>query len=533
MSKYDVVIKHAKIVDGTGSPWFFGDIAIKGDTIAHMGRVVDTEDAQVIDATGKTVCPGFIDLHSHSDLYVLEVGLVSAKTRQGITTELLGQDGISAAPLPHAYLKQWQGNLSGLDGTPDIEWDWHNVDSYLSKIERAMPGSNYAYLVPHGNLRLQVIGLENRKATSDEIKEMAHILEQSLKQGACGLSSGLIYLPCMYGDYEEIEALCEVAAAYGVPFIVHQRSEGDEILESMDELLVIAKRTGVHLHFSHFKVCGRKNWHKTADVLKKLNQAREDGIEVTFDQYPYTAGSTMLSAVLPPWAHEGGTPALMVRLQNSLLREEMTNEMCTGVPGWDSMYEWAGPEGIIITSVESEANQTCVGRTLQQITEMRGGQDPIETALDLILEESNAVGMIDFVMDEASVAAIMQHPAGTICTDGLLGGEPHPRAYGSFPRVLGKYTRDEGLFTLEESIRRMTSQPARIIGFTDRGTLREGMKADIVIFNEATVTDTATYEVPRSYPVGIEWVFVNGKPVIEGTTEHHVESGRVLRRVYP
>ncbi|MGN7359824.1 N-acyl-D-amino-acid deacylase family protein [Paenibacillus sp. SAF-054] len=532
MNNFDIVLKNAKIVDGTGSPWYYADIAVKGDAIALIGKINETGTAKVIDANGFIVSPGFIDMHSHSDLFVMESGFVSAKVRQGITTELLGQDGISAAPLPQEFIGRWQDNLSGLDGMPDIEWDWDNVDSYLTKIQIAQPASNYAYLAPHGNLRMQVVGLDNRTATAEEIEEMTRLLRDALDQGACGLSSGLIYLPCMYGDYAEIEALCEVAAEYGVPFIVHQRSEGDEILESMDELLVIAERTGVHLHFSHFKVCGRLNWHKTPEVLAKLDQAREQGIEVTFDQYPYTAGSTMLSATLPPWAHEGGAAKLMERLQEPKLREKMAADMRTGFAGWDSMYAWAGPDGILITSVESENNKSCVGRTLQQITEARGCTDPIETALDLIFEEHNAVGMVDFVMDDASVAMIMQHPAGTICTDGLLGGQPHPRAFGSFPRVLGKYTREEKLFTLEESIRRMTSQPARIIGFTDRGTIREGMKADMVVFDEARIKDTATYENPRSYSDGIALVMVNGKVVVEGNAEHRLPSGKVLRRSY-
>jgi len=358
------------------------------------------------------------------------------------------------------------------------------------------------------------------------------LLRASLDQGACGLSSGLIYLPCMYGDYEEIEVLCGVAAEYGVPFVVHQRSEGDEILESMDELLDIARKTGVHLHFSHFKVCGRLNWGKTNAVLQKLDEARQSGLEVTFDQYPYTAGSTMLSAILPPWAHEGGTEALMERLRSPDLRRRMSAEMKTGFAGWDSIYAWAGPEGITITSVESQANQICVGRNLLEITSLKEGSDPIETALDLILEESNAVGMIDFVMDEDSVSAIMKHPAGTICTDGLLGGEPHPRAFGSFPKVLGKYVRQDKIYTLEEAIRRMTSQPARIIGFTDRGVLREGMKADLIAFHELDVTDTATYECPKSFPKGIELVIVNGQVVADGNTEYRVAAGQVLRRSY-
>ena len=531
MSHYDIIIRNAKIVDGTGSPWYRGDIGIKGDRIARIGRLGRAAADETLDAAGLVVTPGFIDMHSHSDLFVLESGTVPAKLRQGITTELLGQDGISAAPLPEEYIDRWKGNLAGLDGTPAIEWDWRDVDSYLNKIEAARPECNYAYLVPHGNLRMQVIGLDDKPATREEIEEMARLLRRGLDQGACGLSSGLIYLPCMYGDYREIEALCAVAAEYGVPFIVHQRSEGDEILESMDELLAVAERTGVHLHFSHFKVCGRMNWHKTAELLAKLDQARASGIEVTFDQYPYTAGSTMLSAILPPWAHDGGTPAMLERLKSAEWRRRMAAEMAAGLPGWDSMYRWAGPEGIVITSVATEANAPCVGRTLADIAAARG-TDPIEAAFDLILEERNAVGMIDFVMDESSVSRIMRHPAGTICTDGLLGGEPHPRTYGAFPKVLGRYVREMRLFSLEEAVRRMTSQPARIIGFTDRGVIREGMKADLVVFDDRMIADTATYEKPRSYPAGIRWVIVNGRVAVDGDRERRAMAGEVLRRTY-
>lgn len=531
---YDIVLRNGKIVDGSGSPWYYADIGIVGDRIAYIGKIsADRNDiGQEYDVTGLTVSPGFIDMHCHSDLFILKTPYISAKIRQGITTDLLGQDGISAAPLPTEHKAAWQANLSGLDGTPDIDWDWSDVGSYLDKIESNGPSYNVAYLVPHGNLRMQIVGLDDREATDEEIAEMQQLLRQALDQGGCGLSSGLIYLPCMYAHYREIEGLCRVAAAYGVPFIVHQRSEGDEILESMDELLDIARKTGVHLHFSHFKVCGRLNWGKTTAVLKKLDDARLEGLEVTFDQYPYTAGSTMLSAILPPWVHDGGTMAMLQRLAEPSLRERMTAEMSAGFAGWDSIYAWAGAEGIFITSVASDKNRQLVGKSLQEAAELLGATDPITAAFELILEEENAVGMIDFVMDEASVTAILRHPAGTLCTDGLLGGEPHPRAYGSFPKVLGRYVREQGVSTLEETVRRMTSQPARIIGFTDRGLIRQEMKADLVVFDERLIADTATYKQPRSYPVGIDYVFVNGRPVVEKGSEHEIPAGRVLRRQY-
>lgn len=529
---YDLVLTHAKIIDGTGSPWYDGDIGIIGQEIAAIGRLTDAPAKKIIDVKGKVVCPGFIDMHTHSDLFVLEKPLIEAKIRQGITTDLLGQDGIAAAPLPNQYVGTWRKNLSGLDGTPDINWDWVDVDEYLTKIEKLQPSYNLAFLVPHGNIRMEVLGLENRIATDEEIEKMKAVLRLSLEQGACGLSTGLIYPPCCFADRRELKALCTVIAEYGVPLVIHQRSEGDEIIESMHELIEMMKETGAHLHFSHLKVCGKKNWHKTDEVLSIIDQARNEGVEVTFDQYPYTAGSTMLSAILPPWAHDGGTEKLLQRLTDEELKNRMKREMETGCPGWDSMSEWAGWDGIVITSVVSEENQHIVGKSILEITKLLGKEDPADVALDLILVEKNAVGMIDFVMSDEYVSKIMAHPAGTIGSDGLLGGKPHPRAYGSFPRVLGKYVREEKVLPLHEMIRRLTSQPARIIGLQDRGIVREGMKADLVVFDEEHVIDSATYANPRQFPIGIPYVIVNGKVVIDHETTNETHSGEVLRRTY-
>lgn len=529
---FDLIIRNGRVIDGTGSPWYQADIGIVGSIIASIGNLTGQEAAEEIDAGGQIVCPGFIDMHTHSDLFILAQPYLSAKIRQGITTDLLGQDGISAAPLAPQFIDAWQKNLAGLDGTPEIEWDWTDVDSYLEKIEKAKPCYNLSYLVPHGNLRMQVMGLEGRTATAEEIAEMQRLLRIALEQGASGLSSGLIYPPCCYAELTEIEALCQVAAEYGAPFVVHQRSEGDDIISSMQELIDIAQRTGLHLHFSHFKICGKKNWHKADDVLQLLDDSRAAGVEITFDQYPYTAGSTMLSAILPPWAHAGGTNEMLTRLADPLKQSEMKKDMKEGIHGWDSMYDWAGPEGIFITSVASEKNQDVVGKHLGEIAHMRGDADPADTALRLILEEKNAVGMIDFVMDDAVVSRIMAHPVGSFGSDGLLGGEPHPRAYGSFPRILGKYARDEQALTVVEAIRKATSHPARILGLSDRGIVREGLKADLVIFNEQSVIDKATYDQPRQFPEGILYVVVNGQIVLANGEERHVPAGQVLRRRY-
>lgn len=529
---FDLLIRNGKIIDGTGSPWFYGDIGVKNGRIEKIGTLSTCEAKEVIDAKQQVVSPGFIDMHTHSDLVILDEPLIEAKVRQGITTDLLGQDGIAAAPLPEEFVSPWRKNMAGLNGTPPIDWDWRTVGDYLNKIEANNPSYNLAVLAPHGNIRMEVMGLDNRPATDEEIKQMQDVLRRSLDEGAVGLSTGLIYPPCCFAEMKELEALCEVIAEYGVPLVIHQRSEGDEILESMQELIDMMKRRDAHLHFSHLKNCGRDNWYKTPDVLKKIDQARAEGLEVTFDQYPYTAGSTMLSAILPPWAHDGGSEKMLERLTDSEVRERIVNEMASALKGWDSISKWAGWDGIIITSVDSKERQHYLGKTIIQIAELEKRSDYANVALDLILYEKNAVGMIDFVMNEESIKAILAHPAGTIGSDGLLGGEPHPRAFGSFPRILGKYVREEKVLPLEDMIRRMTSQPARIIGLQDRGVLREGLVADIVIFDPDQIMDQATFEKPRQYNLGIDTVIVNGQVVIQGEQAYQKAAGKVIRREY-
>lgn len=529
---FDLIIRNGKIIDGTGSPWYYGDIGISNGFIKKIGKLNHIESVETIDAQRQIVSPGFIDMHTHSDLVILDEPLIEAKVRQGITTDLLGQDGIAAAPLPSEYVSPWKKNMAGLNGTPPIEWDWRTVGDYISKIEANKPSYNLAVLVPHGNIRMEVMGLDNRLATDQEIEQMQRVLRRSLDEGAVGLSTGLIYPPCCFAEMKELEALCQVIAEYGVPLVIHQRSEGDEILESMQELVDMMKRCGAHLHFSHLKNCGKDNWHKTADVLKTIDLARADGLEVTFDQYPYTAGSTMLSAILPPWAHDGGSEKMLERLNDSVQRKRMVSEMATALKGWDSISKWADWDGIIITAVATEESQGYVGKTIKEIGAIKNTTDYANLALDLILQEKNAVGMIDFVMNEESVQAILAHPAGTIGSDGLLGGEPHPRAYGSFPRILGKYVRENHVLSLEEMIRRMTSQPARIIGLQDRGIIREGMAADIVIFNPDSIIDQATYETPRQHNKGIDYVIVNGHIVINKEQSYRKPAGVVFKREY-
>lgn len=532
--KFDLIIKNGKIVDGTGAPWFYGDIGINGDEIAKIGSLSGADATRVIDAKGEIVSPGFVDMHVHSDLYVFQTPELKPKLLQGITTECYGQDGVSAAPLVDANLKDWQANLSGLDGEPEeADWKWRSVDDYLTEISGAKPYMNVTYLVPHGNIRSCVMGYDDREATDDEIAQMQTILRRCLDEGAVGMSTGLIYTPCNFSNLKELEGLCQVLGEYGVPLVIHQRSEGDEILDSMDELIGIAKRAGNHLHVSHLKVCGSFNWYKTPKLLQKIDDARADGVEVTFDQYPYDGGSTMMSALLPNWVKDGGLEALFKRLADPTDRDRIAKEMKTALPGWDSFSKWAGWDKIIITSVSSEKNQPLVGKTMTEVGKMLGRTDYEYLCMDLVLEEKNAISMIDIVINDDDIKTIMAHPAGTIGSDALLVGTPHPRAYGTFPRVIGKYVREEHVLPLEQMIRRITSQAARILGISDRGILREHAKADITIFDFDHIIDRATFADPKQYPEGISAVIINGQQVVDhGTVLPNAASGKVLRATY-
>lgn len=527
------LIKNTWIIDGTGEKRYKGSLLIEGVRIQKIFQECETNGIEanvdkVIDAKGLICAPGFIDTHSHSDLKVLTEPELLPKLMQGITTEVLGQDGISMAPLPEEYIGPWKKNLAGLEGEDEnIDWHYGNVKNYLGQIEKAKPSLNEMYLLPHGNVRMAAMGLDNRKPTHEELTKMCEIVEQEMQNGCVGLSDGLIYMPCAYSQTEEIIELCKVVHKYDGIYVVHQRSEADDILESMDEMLRVARASGVHLHFSHFKVCGKPNWNKLDGMLQKLDEAKKEGISISFDQYPYIAGSTMLGVILPPWAHDGGTEKLMERLKNHALREKMKEDMEKGIPGWDNFIQFAGIEGIFITSVVSEKNKEVIGLSLKELGEKRG-KEPLEATFDLLLEEKNAVGMVDFYGTEEQVKRIMARPEMNLCTDGLLSGKPHPRVYGAFPRMLGKYVREEKCFSLETAIYKMAAKPAQVFKMKERGQIKEGFFADIVLFNEQEVKDQGTFENPAQYPVGMEYVWVNGSLEIENSKFTGSREGKVL-----
>ena len=398
-----MLIQNGRVIDGTGAPSVQADILVQDGRIQAIGQGLNAQADQVIDATGLTVAPGFIDTHSHSDLDVLLRPQVLPKVMQGITTELLGQDGVSMAPLPVQYISSWRKNLAGLDGDTDqIDWTFETTDNYLKMIEKATPGLNEMYLVPHGNIRMEAMGLDNRLPTEEEIEKMKAITRREMEAGAMGLSTGLIYIPCAYSESREIIEMCKVVAEYDGVFVIHQRSEADTILESMEEVIEIGRKSGVKVHWSHFKVCGKQNWDKVDGVLELLDKAKQEGITVSFDQYPYVAGSTMMGAILPPWVHDGGTDKAVARLADHELRKKMVEDMENGIPGWDNFVSFAGFENIYVTSVKTEKNADAVGLSIVELAEKRG-VDPYTAAFDLLMEEENAVGMVDFYGTEEHV----------------------------------------------------------------------------------------------------------------------------------
>ncbi|MFA6849798.1 MAG: D-aminoacylase [Selenomonadaceae bacterium] len=524
------LLKNITIIDGTGNKKYKGNVLLEDTRISALGDVPDQMVDAVIDGRQLVAAPGFIDTHSHSDLQVLLHPEVLPKVMQGITTEMLGQDGVSMAPLPKEYISSWRKNLAGLDGDSDvIDWNYKTTDGYLTAIEQKKPGINEAYLVPHGNVRMEAMGLDNRQPDKEELAKMCGIVQREMEAGAFGLSTGLIYMPCAYGNTEELIALCKVVAGYDGVFVIHQRSEADTILDSMQEVIRIGRESGARIHWSHFKVCGRKNWDKIDRVIELLEKAKAEGIRVSFDQYPYVAGSTMLGVILPPWAHDGGTNKLVARLSNKKLRARMVYDMEHGIDGWDNFVEFAGLDKIFITSVKTQKNQDAVGLSLIEFGKLRG-KDTYEAVLDLLMEEENAVGMVDFYGTETHVQRFMKRSEMNVCTDGLMAGKPHPRVYGAFPRVLGKYVREDKVLTLEEAIYKMTGKPAGVFGIKDRGLLKAGFYADLVIFNPDIICDKGTFTNPAQYPEGIAYVFVNGVLTVHNGQYIGQRNGKVLRQ---
>ncbi len=526
----DILLRNGRILDGSGTPWFRADVGVKDGKIALVRHRIEDEAVNTVDLSGNILCPGFVDTHTHSDLLLFAHPGEAEKLHQGITTALLGQDGLSVAPLDDPNKKPMMQRVSGLLGTYLESWPWNTMAEYLEAVKARSSAVNTAMLVPHGAIRAMVVGWGDRPATSGEIGAMKSLLAESLSQGAFGLSTGLIYPPGMYADRTELVELCRTTGESGGFFVVHMRNEGDYLLDSILEVGEICLEADCPLHISHLKVAGKQNWGKAVEALELLENFRDKGLEITFDQYPYVAGSTMLDALIPPRFHTGGTAHLLEGLKNPSVRDDI-RKMQAGTTGerWENWIASCGWESIMINSVKTDKNRFTEGKMISEIAEQTG-RDPLDVVCDLLLDEDNAVTMTQFYGCEDDLKEIMKSPYMMLCSDAIVGGKPHPRAFGSTARLLGKYVREENVMPLSEAVRKMTYTPCRKIGIRDRGLIREGMVADITVFNPDKIIDRGTFTDPCQHPVGIEYVLVSGVLAFSKGQLTSAMEGKVLKR---
>ena len=525
-----IVFRGCDVVDGTGAPRRRADVAVDGGRIAGVGLGpsdgVDVSAAdRVVDAGGLVLAPGFIDMHAHSDLAVLTDPAHLAKVAQGVTLEVVGQDGLSYAPVDDTTLALLRRQLAGWNGDPDgFAWDWRGVGGYLDRVDRGC-AVNVAYLVPHGTLRLLCVGPDDRPATPEQLAEMRRLLALGLSEGAVGMSSGLTYTPGMYAGTDELVGLCRVVTGAGGYHGTHHRGYGAGALEAYQEMIFVAAESGCPVHLTHATMNFPLNAGRAGELLALVDAATADGVDVTLDTYPYLAGATMLAALLPSWAADGGPDALAARLTDPDARRRMTHDL--EVVGSDGCYkvpvDWA------TIQFSGSRNEAVVGTTVARAA-AAAGTPPAEFVFDRLLADELSTACVMHVGNEENVRAIMRHPAHMVGSDGLLiGGRPHPRAWGTFPRYLARYVRELGLLTLEECVAKMTGRSARRLGLTDRGIVSPGYAADLVLFGPDTVLDTATYEEPRRTPEGIPYVLVGGEFVIDDGVRTQALPGRAIR----
>jgi len=523
---YELRILDGLVLDGLGNPTRKHNIYVAGDRIELVSSGEMLPADETLSTKGLVVAPGFVDTHSHSDLMLFTDPFAKSKITQGVTTEIVGQDGFSVAPVRRDVQPELARYLSGLAGQLD-HWDWDSFDSYLKRISELHTTVNVASLVGSGTLRALSVGFDRKPADEKDLELMRALVGDAMRQGAVGLSSGLIYPPSSYADEKELVELCKVASEHNGIYVTHIRNEGDRLIESVDEAIRVATKAKIPLHISHHKALGKDNWGKTEQTLQKIDSLIAQGSSLSCDIYPYTAGSTMLSAALPPWALEGGPKAVRQRLLDPEQRRRIAQELEHGAPGWKSYSQMGGWDKIVITY--SSARKEVEGKSLAQISE-ESGVPPADVAIDLLLESQEAVSMVIFHISEDDIRNVLAHESSTVCTDGLLIGNPHPRAYGAFPRAIRRYVIEERLVPLEKAIRKMTSLPAARFGLKDRGILRSGAFADIVVFDPERIRDTATYENPRVFAEGVSYVIVNGQLVFREGSFTGVRSGRALRR---
>jgi N-acyl-D-amino-acid deacylase len=527
--EYDLVIANGRVVDGTGAPWFNADVGIRGDRIAAIGRLGDAPAKRRIDARGRVVAPGFIDLLGQSEMLLLVDGRAESKVRQGITTEITGEGG-SVAPVVAEALRDAKPWLDRYHLTVD----WNDLDGYLERLTAARPAINLGTLVGAGQVRRAVLGSKDVVPNAEQLARMEAEVDKAMRQGAFGVSSSLIYAPDAYAKTAELTALARVAARHGGIYATHIRDEGDEIAEALEEAFTIGREAGIPVEIWHLKCTGRRNWGRMPEVVAAIERARAGGLEVNANVYPYTASSNSLDSTVPTWAHEGGVDAMIARFRDPAQRERILREIREGEDGTGG---WVNrpPEDIMITDAVSPAVSRWRGRRLSEVA-AELSLSPEEAVLRLVEEDRASVMVVRFSMNEEDLQVALRKSwisfgadSGAIATDGPLAGDrPHPRAFGTMPRVLGRYSRDLGLFSIEEAVRRMTSQAAARVGLLDRGLLRPGMMADLVVFSPARVRDLATFEDSTRYAEGIDHVVVNGRQVLDEGRMTGERPGRAL-----
>jgi N-acyl-D-amino-acid deacylase len=528
---YTFLIRGARVLDGSGQPEFQGDVAIAGDRIVDVGARIAGSAESTLDADGLVLAPGFIDIHSHTDLSIFERPLAESKVLQGVTVEVTGNCGIGAFPVEPRnrnlltdYLKMHEGCL------PAEGLAWTDFATYADRLDHLELGLNLAPLVAHGALRIATLGADDRSPDAGELHRMEELLEMALRQGAWGMSTGLIYPPGSFAKTEEVIALSRILARRGALYTSHIRGEGDTVLESLEEAVRIGRESGARVQVSHLKALGQRNWGRGREALARLEAARRAGVDVGADQYPYPATSTSLSALVPAWAHAGGVAELLGRLADPALAARLRGEI--GL----LLRARGGPARVTICRAASERNAHLSGKTLETIAQTWNLQ-PEAAVIRLLTEEHGTVSAVYFVLADEDVDAIMAADWVAVGSDGRgmsathdTDTATHPRSYGTFPRVLGRYARERGLLSLPTAVRKMTGVPAGRLGLADRGAVRPGCAADLVLFDPATIRDRADFQHPHQYAVGVEHVFVNGRPVVRGGRLSGETPGSVLRR---
>ena len=523
----DLLISGGRVIDGTGSPWYWADVAIDGDRIVAVGSTRAAAARKTIHADGRIVCPGFIDMHTHSDLQPLLSPYHECKLYQGVTTDVIGHDGLGLAPVTPETRDILSEQLAAWNGQTDFNRDWTTLTEYLDHFERGAV-VNVATLASHGTVRMAVVGMDNREATDAEMARMKAIIDQCMREGAIGLSSGLTYAPGMFASDDELVELCQVIQPYGGFYCPHHRNYGTEALKGYGDSIEIGRRSGVPVHLTHCHLSFEINKGRVGELIALIDEARAGGVEVTMDAYPYLAGQTYMHAFLPSWAHEGGSAAILGRLQAEESRARLQRELevtgsdgMQGVPlGWDMLR---------IGGILGDHDPAIIGMSLPDAA-ARAGKSPFDFFADLLIETQLGVSGLAFFGIEEHVQTIMRHPAHVVGSDGILvGGQPHPRGWGSHARFLSHYVRDLALLSWEEGVRKITSAPARRIGSLDRGIVRPGFRADLVVFDPDSLRATSTYDHPRGNAEGVGDVIVNGVQALADGKVTGATPGRPLR----